>query len=461
MASCGKTTEEISLSLEKATNWARSNCEWEKVYQYIFLNPTDFFVISPERRYSIAHQMVHHGNVDLFKRFMTIFSDQHIDIHIKTRDNKTFLDIAKEQKNNHPAMYTYIEHLFLQDKLMEQAKQSNWREVIEILEQDNKLVNEKPPYSPRFLIHYAVEYGDTHTLQVLLDNYNCLINVLNSDDETPLALAKRLNKHDMCSILEARSVKQKNNTSPKPPLSASIQNLERLDDRSSYDSTKDNVGGSLSSTKSLPSSSTIGMPNSMPSPIGFSTIVNDILRNNNFQFEQLNINNTNHSQSTCPYQEQLSISSQIKHVEVNRSIISEYPLTDIDPILSTTSNEYSAKNKNSSLSNSSSTVSMTSTSSNNDSTKDVKSPTTNSNPASSDEASSLTEQFMRALKCPITHKFFVDPVIASDGETYERSAIVDWIKTYHSSPKTGKPMDATVRDHVECKRILQKLLSQS
>jgi hypothetical protein len=45
------------------------------------------------------------------------------------------------------------------------------------------------------------------------------------------------------------------------------------------------------------------------------------------------------------------------------------------------------------------------------------------------------------LTCPITLEIFVDPVLASDGHTYERSAIVEWIK-YHNntSPMTRQPM---------------------
>jgi hypothetical protein len=46
-----------------------------------------------------------------------------------------------------------------------------------------------------------------------------------------------------------------------------------------------------------------------------------------------------------------------------------------------------------------------------------------------------------ALTCPITLEIFVDPVLASDGHTYERSAIVEWIKHHNStSPMTRQPM---------------------
>ena len=46
-----------------------------------------------------------------------------------------------------------------------------------------------------------------------------------------------------------------------------------------------------------------------------------------------------------------------------------------------------------------------------------------------------------ALTCPITLEIFVDPVLASDGHTYERSAIVEWIKHHNNtSPMTRETM---------------------
>ena len=39
-----------------------------------------------------------------------------------------------------------------------------------------------------------------------------------------------------------------------------------------------------------------------------------------------------------------------------------------------------------------------------------------------------------ALLCPITRTLMVDPVVASDGNTYERSAILQWIKLRQTSP---------------------------
>ena len=45
--------------------------------------------------------------------------------------------------------------------------------------------------------------------------------------------------------------------------------------------------------------------------------------------------------------------------------------------------------------------------------------------------------------CPLTLKVFQDPVVASDGRTYERSAIQKWIErkgTSATSPTDGKTL---------------------
>jgi hypothetical protein len=42
--------------------------------------------------------------------------------------------------------------------------------------------------------------------------------------------------------------------------------------------------------------------------------------------------------------------------------------------------------------------------------------------------------------CPITLLLMNDPVIGSDGQTYERSAIMQWLRTNRQSPLTRQPM---------------------
>jgi len=45
------------------------------------------------------------------------------------------------------------------------------------------------------------------------------------------------------------------------------------------------------------------------------------------------------------------------------------------------------------------------------------------------------------LICPITYQIFRDPVIAGDGHTYERAAIVRWILEHGTSPLTRQPLN--------------------
>lgn len=45
--------------------------------------------------------------------------------------------------------------------------------------------------------------------------------------------------------------------------------------------------------------------------------------------------------------------------------------------------------------------------------------------------------------CPITLQLMTDPVIGPDGQTYERSAIEDWLRTNTISPITRQPMTST------------------
>ena len=44
--------------------------------------------------------------------------------------------------------------------------------------------------------------------------------------------------------------------------------------------------------------------------------------------------------------------------------------------------------------------------------------------------------------CPITNEIIKDPVIALDGHSYERTAIVQWFKRSQTSPLTGEHLES-------------------
>ena len=68
---------------------------------------------------------------------------------------------------------------------------------------------------------------------------------------------------------------------------------------------------------------------------------------------------------------------------------------------------------------------------------------------------SILEQLKETLTCPITLDLIEDPVIASDGFTYERSAIQRWMAENAVSPITKKALKfAELRDNLIIKSLL-------
>ena len=48
-----------------------------------------------------------------------------------------------------------------------------------------------------------------------------------------------------------------------------------------------------------------------------------------------------------------------------------------------------------------------------------------------------SEDMRKSLSCPISWNIFIDPVIASDGHTYERENIEGWFLKSDKSPMSG------------------------
>ena len=59
------------------------------------------------------------------------------------------------------------------------------------------------------------------------------------------------------------------------------------------------------------------------------------------------------------------------------------------------------------------------------------------------------------IQCPLTQQDIIESVIAPDGITYERSALMKYIRKYHKSPITGEAMDLSTlvyeEDYVDSK----------
>ena len=51
-----------------------------------------------------------------------------------------------------------------------------------------------------------------------------------------------------------------------------------------------------------------------------------------------------------------------------------------------------------------------------------------------------TSLYNMSICCPITHQIFNEPVVAVDGHTYEKDAIIEWMKNSVKSPITNKEL---------------------
>lgn len=62
-----------------------------------------------------------------------------------------------------------------------------------------------------------------------------------------------------------------------------------------------------------------------------------------------------------------------------------------------------------------------------------------------------------SIECPLTLDLMKDPVICSDGHTYERSAISKWLKKHNTSPVTNKPLKSV---NLIPNRALKKVIEE-
>jgi len=65
------------------------------------------------------------------------------------------------------------------------------------------------------------------------------------------------------------------------------------------------------------------------------------------------------------------------------------------------------------------------------------------------------------FKCPLTLEIMEDPVILSDGFTYERTAIEDWLKKNNTSPMTNLPLDnLNLIPNIALRKLIQERLKK-
>ena len=69
-----------------------------------------------------------------------------------------------------------------------------------------------------------------------------------------------------------------------------------------------------------------------------------------------------------------------------------------------------------------------------------------------------TDSFVEDLTCPITCAVFIDPVSLSNGSTFERSAITEWLRTHNTDPSTNTVLSSKrLTNNIAVKALAQRL----
>ena len=69
----------------------------------------------------------------------------------------------------------------------------------------------------------------------------------------------------------------------------------------------------------------------------------------------------------------------------------------------------------------------------------------------------MTTNIPNEYLCPITQSVMADPVLGSDGRTYERSAITEWLRTHNTSPITREVMTtASLKPNYALRSLIER-----
>lgn len=222
---------------------------WDNIFNYITQHPNDLFLVAPNRRWSIGHQIVYYGHLKLLKRILALYkSENSIDIQSKTKDSPTpwtILDVAIERKGHYKEQLAYIERLFAQDRFLRACKACQWPVIEEMLTKDPSLLNEKPPYYSNYFLHYLALEGDARTLcQYGTSDTPFDFNLPNADGKTALELARERKNQEFIDQLQQMMTPRLDRADRRSP--------DRLSETSSsQNSTAPSVVASPSTTQNM------------------------------------------------------------------------------------------------------------------------------------------------------------------------------------------------------------------
>ena len=75
----------------------------------------------------------------------------------------------------------------------------------------------------------------------------------------------------------------------------------------------------------------------------------------------------------------------------------------------------------------------------------------------SSKSSYSEKEIPDAFKCPITLQIMVEPVVTSDGHTYEKIVIKKWLESHDTSPKTNQQIEKTLVPNYALRSAIEQL----
>jgi hypothetical protein len=385
----------------------------------------------------MLHQIVYCGNVIHLNEVLAYqISNQEFRLLCKSLDDKTVREVATERAHVHPQMLRRIERLVAIDQLLLNAKDGKWELVRQFLRQQPDIINEKPPYRKYYLAHYLALTGQ-------LDMFKDLSNIcefkldLIADDKTISQIARENNHIEFAEHIESLH-----------------SNINEIHENNHHDD------------DATPTESNPPYPTNQPFlSQGFYDDPGIMI---------FSINPTSLGSMFSSQDESLAFPSQHHHHHHHHST---------NDLHYATHSLFQGQNAT--------TMTMVTTNSINEEEKKSK---TNGPPPMTDEEQAEYEKtvmdnvkkfsadnLLNAVTCCITKAILRDPgkiivniffnefiveilflVVAADGFTYEREAILNWFEHSNRSPMTNQELESQeLKPNHAIKSILQSLVDSN
>jgi len=211
MSASSTTNNQGPLSFDEVYDMVKRDekARYDLVYRTL-LAKSDYLTIIPNKGdYSILHYLVLHGALDLFNKVIAIPNIRFILLtKSATKPGKDILQISNENRtksNNHKKLYQTIDRLVQMDKFVEYAKSNRTNECKKMLEIDEDLANQKPPYRKFYLIHHLAYANNREAFDQLRSLCHFNMKLLTSGQKTASEVAFEENHKDFAQYLESLS----------------------------------------------------------------------------------------------------------------------------------------------------------------------------------------------------------------------------------------------------------------